>query len=146
VMGCETALWLAQHGHRVTIVEQRPRLLEGGTATVPTPNRMMLLDLLPFHGVTVMTEHCVVSVQRDGVVTRPVEQSPERGAESAGVGQAEVFVAADIVVLATGYRSDTTLVEALAGIPAELAVVGDAQRPRTVMAAIWDAYEVALGL
>jgi 2-enoate reductase len=55
---------------------------------------------------------------------------------------------ADHVVLAVGYRSEDKLHESLANQldVDEVFNIGDSQKARTIMAAIWDGYEVARSL
>ena len=54
LVGCETALWLAQHGKKVTIVETLDGLM-AANGPLCHANRDMLEALLPFQGVTVVT-------------------------------------------------------------------------------------------
>lgn len=45
LVGCETAVYLARKGVKVSIVEALPALMSSGTP-VPTPNMLMMLDML----------------------------------------------------------------------------------------------------
>ncbi len=55
LVGCETALWLAKKGHQVTVLEMLPELMTG-SLPVPQMNRMMLMDLLAFKGVSLKNQ------------------------------------------------------------------------------------------
>lgn len=128
LIGCETALWLAQQGKKVTIVEALDKLMQAGSP-VPRPNSMMLRDLLKFHKVNVLTNTSLSEVTDDGVVV--VEKSSPK-----------TRLPADTVVIAVGLKSDQELYSALKDNIPNLHIVGDAVEARNIMHAIWDAYEV----
>jgi len=127
--GCETALWQAQQGKQVTIVEMLPELMTGGVP-VNHANRTMLIDLLRFHNVKVLTNSRITEVTDDGVGL--MDGSSQRSSIQAGN-----------VVLAMGLESDRKLARSLMGKIPNVSVIGDARRPQNKMSAIWDAYEVA---
>lgn len=64
LVGCETALWLAQHGKKVTIVETLDGLM-AANGPLCHANRDMLEALLPFQGVTVVTGAEVKCYRKD---------------------------------------------------------------------------------
>jgi 2-enoate reductase len=127
LVGCETALWLAQEGKQVTIIEMLPELMVGGIS-VPRMNRYMLIDLLALNKVKVLTNACVREITDAGIII-------------SGKG-ANKTLKADTIVLATGLKADNTLAEDLTGRFSQLYVIGDCQDPRNIMGAIWDGYEV----
>jgi 2-enoate reductase len=127
LVGCEVALWLAEEGKQVTIVEMLPELMTGGIS-VPRMNRYMLIDLLALHKVNVITNACVQGITSEGVTVT------KKGFEKA--------LQADTIVMATGLKADNALAEDLTGRFARLYVIGDCQEPRNIMGAIWDGYEV----
>jgi len=128
VIGCEIALWLAQQGKKVTIVEMLPDLM---TATrVPHSNRIMLLDLLRLNGVGVVTNHCLQEVTGDGAIC--MSNTFERRS-----------LKADTFVLSMGLMPNRELYKALVGRVPNLYLIGDARKVHNVMNCIWDAYEVA---
>jgi len=89
LVGCETALWLAQQGKNVTVVEILGEIL-GGPHGMPFMNYQMLTELLRYHKVDIHTNTKVKEV-------RPNEAVLEKGTE--------VFtVPADTVIGATGYK------------------------------------------
>lgn len=128
LIGCETALWLAQQGRQVTIVEALKGLMQSGSR-VPRPNMMMLRDLLKFHKVDVLTDTCLLEVTDDGVT---VDKSSEK-----------MTLPADTVVIAVGLCPDRELYSSLKDSVPNLHLVGDAVEARNIMHAIWDAYEVS---
>jgi 2-enoate reductase len=128
LIGCETALWLAQQGKQVTIVEALKNLMQSGSP-VPRPNMMMLRDLLKFHKVKVLTETALCEVTDDGVV---VEKASNR-----------TTLPADTVVIAVGLKPDQELYNSLKDSVSNLHLVGDAIEARNIMHAIWDGFEAA---
>jgi 2-enoate reductase len=127
--GCETALWLAQQGKDVTIVEMLDELMRGGIPVFHA-NRTMLLDLLKFHKVHVLTNTSLLDITDDGVGL--IDGHFRRSTLRAGT-----------VVLATGLECDQKLFRSLRGEIPHAYLIGDAKQPRNIMHAIWDAYEVA---
>lgn len=129
LIGCETALWLAQQGKSVTIVEMLNDLMVAGIP-VPHMNRIMLLDLLAFHGVGVMNGNALLEVTDTGVML--IDKAFKKKS-----------LAADTVAIAIGLRPDQELYKNLRGKTPDLYVIGDAREARNIMGSIWDAYEVA---
>jgi 2-enoate reductase len=131
LVGCETALWLREQGHEVTIVEIADRVL-GVAGPLCFANSSMLLDLLTFKQVRVMTSSRVVEPGRDGFVVE--------------TGDKRVTVPADTAIVAIGYASDRSLYEQTRNRVREIYLLGDARKVQNIMYAIWEAYEVARGL
>ncbi len=129
LVGCETAIWLAQQGKKVTVVEMLPALMMGRPAVIHM-NRMMLLDMLRFQRVDVLTGTRASGIEDDGVIL--TDSSKE-----------EEVMKTETVVLAAGMESDKTLFTALRGKRPNLYLIGDARETRNIMGAVWDAYEVA---
>ena len=128
LVGCETALWLAQHGKKVTIVETLDGLM-AANGPLCHANRDMLEALLPFQGVTVVTG-AEVKCYRNGVLSLA----------AAGRGRE---IPCDSVILAVGYREEDSLYRELEFDVPELYLMGDARKVSNIMYAIWDAFEVA---
>ena len=128
LVGCETALWLAQQGKKVSVVEMMPDIL-GGPHSMPFMNYDMLKDLLPYNKVDVYRKTKVTKVG-DCFVT--VEN--ENG---------EKEISADTVLVAVGYRSENNLQEDLLGLNIPVYNIGDSREVKNIIHAIWDAYEVA---
>ncbi len=129
LVGCETALYLAKQGKKVTIVEAFDSLMTSGRP-IPHMNRIMLIDLLTFHNVGVILNSTLIEVTDDAaIITDP--QTARRS------------IKADTIVLSVGYRPDSQLFEELNGKFTELYLIGDARNAANIMTAIWDAYDVA---
>ena len=129
LIGCEIALWLAQQGKKVTIVEILNDLMIAGIQ-VQHMNRLMLIDLLKFHQVEVFTNTSLLEVTENGAFLL-VGDSRKRN------------FPADTVVLAVGLKPDRELYQTLKGQTQNLYTIGDSRKAQNIMNSIWDAYEVA---
>lgn len=128
LVGCETALWLAEQGKNVTIVETLDRLM-AVNGPLCHANKDMLERLLPYHGVKAITSARVTGY-RDGIL-------------HASCGGEEREIACDSVILAVGYQEEDSLYRQLEFDVPELYLLGDARKVSNIMYAIWDAFEVA---
>mgnify|MGYP005841749851 CR=1 FL=1 len=131
LIGCELALWLAQQGRQVTIVEQMEKLL-AVNGPLCHANSDMLEALIPHNGIKVHTGTRIQSF-REG---KAVCTTPDN----------EVIINCDSVVLAVGYDPDRSLYEEIRFQMPNTYLLGDARRVANIMYAIWDAFEVANGL
>lgn len=129
LVGCETALWLAQQGKKVTIVEMLGDLMMADPP-VPYPERIMLLDLLKLNKVEAITNESLLEVTGEGVTLISNTFKKET-------------LGADTVVLSIGLKPSSELYNTLAGNFPNLYLIGDAREARNIMGSIWDAYEVA---
>lgn len=128
LVGCETALWLADQGKQVTLLEMLP-----GLASEDAPlHRMALLSAL-MPKVTVGTGHRCVQISPEGVVA----ENPAGNT---------VFFPADTVICSAGMRAKTEEVDALDGIAEEFYPVGDCNRARRLRETVSEAYFAALYL
>ncbi|SDP51220.1 oxidoreductase [Desulforhopalus singaporensis] len=127
--GCEVAIWLAAKGCKVTVVELMPKLMCAG-ASVPSQVKMMTTDLMAYHGVVSRTGCRLTEVTADGVLL-------DDGNHNAS------FVEADTVVMAVGMKSDTSLADVVRKSPCPVYRIGDCRKPKNVMQAVWDGYEIA---
>lgn len=129
LIGCETALWLAQQGKKVTIVEMLSDLM---ISDIPVyhANKLMLEDLLKFYKVDVITNTYLLEVTEEGVLLIDDEF------------RKKCFYA-DTIVLAVGLKSDKELYKVLRGEIPTLFLIGDSRKVQNIMGSIWDAYEVA---
>lgn len=128
LVGCETALWLAQQGKKVEIIEMLPEVV-GGIHEIPFMNYSMLMALLEKHQVAIHTSTTVTKIEAGKVLTKSGNYVSE--------------IEADTVISAVGYRSDNQLYQDLIDIPVPLYNVGDSNQVHNIMYAIWDAYEIA---
>jgi len=121
LIGCETALHLAQKDKRVTIAGGR-RLAHD----MVWGNALELIKLLDDHHVTILMNH-------------RVNRITERGVDSTNV-----HLDADTVVLAVGMESRREFcAESLMNKIPEVYAIGDCVAPRHVMSAIWEGYRTA---
>ncbi|MFH1833805.1 MAG: FAD-dependent oxidoreductase, partial [bacterium] len=127
--GCETALFLAQQGKQVTIVEMQPELCPQFNPC----NRTMLLEFLGKENVDMRTGTRVESI-KDGaaVVVGPDGKDHE--------------IAADTLVNALGAASRAAVVEALQGLAPEIHVVGDCVKPHIIFGAIHESFDAAMAM
>jgi 2-enoate reductase len=128
-VGCETAIWLAQQGKKVTVVEKLDKLMSTDPP-IPRMNRMMLLDLLNFYKVDLLMNTSLLEVKDNEVVV--IIKSFSKNT-----------LKTDTVVLAVGLIPNQDLYRELQGKIHNLYLIGDSRQARNIMGAIWDAYEVA---
>lgn len=128
LVGCETALWLAQEGKCVTIVEALDRLMAVNKPLCHA-NSEMLERLLPFHGVETLVSSSV--------------QKYEGGKIFAKTPQGERQLDCDTVILSVGFREDRGVFDAWETSAREIYLLGDAKKVANIMYAVWDAFEVA---
>jgi 2-enoate reductase len=129
LVGCETALWLAKQGKKVTIIEMLGGLMQAGLP-VPWPNKSMLLDLLEFNKVSIIPNTTVLEVTEKGVTL-----INNRFTKST--------LQADTVILAVGLKADQELYNSLVDKVPDIHLIGDARQAQNIMYAIWDANELA---
>ena len=128
LVGCETALWLAQNGKKVTIVEAMDKLMAVNKPLCHA-NSEMLERLIPFHKVEILTSARVLGY-KDG---RLEVSTPEKVEQ----------IPCDTVISAIGFSQEDSLYRQLSREVAELYLLGDARRVSNIMYAVWDAFEVA---
>lgn len=121
--GVDTALWLADAGHRVTVVEAGPALLGNGEVFT---DAITLPDLLAEAGVTVVTGTTVTGADASGARTADGGTIP-----------------AATVLAATGYTTDPAFADAVRETGAEVTVIGGARRTGRVFDALHDAFFAA---
>jgi len=129
LIGAETADFLGEHGHQVTIVEMLPKIaLDEEPAT-----RHFLLERLRNYRVKMET----------GVV---VEEFLEDGVLGKRNGQEIKLMGFGTIILAMGAKSVNDLQSELQGKVPELYVIGDAVKPRKALDAIEEGAHLALKL
>ncbi len=126
LVGCETALHLAQKGKNVTIVE----MLDSVMPDVPPANSMHLLELLADMDVQILTETKFLEITDKGIAI-----ADKYGKRST--------LEADTIVLAMGLRSNEGLLDALRDKVPEVYAIGDCVEPRKVINAIWEGFRIA---
>ncbi len=128
LVGCETALWLAEQGKKVTIVEAMDAIMKQN-GPLCHANKDMLAALLPYRGVEIVTS-AQVKGYNGGMLTFVKDEKEQK-------------LACDSVILSVGYKEEISLYEALQFEVPELYLLGDAKKVANIMYAIWDAFEVA---
>jgi 2-enoate reductase len=126
LVGCETALYLAQKGKKLTVVE----ILDAVMRDVFWVNRTHLVKLLADAKVRVLTQTQALEIADRGVVI--ADKSGRRS-----------MLEADTVVLALGLKRNERLLESVRGKVPEVYTVGDCVEPRKVINAIWDGFRTA---
>ena len=126
LIGCETALYLAQKGKKVAIVEA----LEDLANDTFRSNRMFLLEMMADERIDILTETKVVDIKNNGILI-------------ADKNDLRRIIKADTIVLAVGYQSNRVLLEELEDKVPEVYAIGDCVKPRKVKNAIWEAYRTA---
>lgn len=128
LVGCETALWLAQHGKKITIVETLDKIM-AVNGPLCHANKDMLEALLPFNGIDIITGAKVTGYQ-NGVLTAVGEDGEKK-------------IPCNSVILSVGYKEENSLYQELEFEVPEIYLLGDAKKVSNIMYAIWDAFEVA---
>lgn len=128
LVGCETALWLAQNGKKVTIVEALDKLL-AMNGPLCSANKEMLERLIPYNGIEVVTG-AKVGEYHDRCL-------------SMQTAEGEKQISCDSVVLSVGYKENNSLYHELEFDVPEIYLLGDAKKVSNIMYGIWDAFEVA---
>ena len=128
LVGCETALGLAQEGKHVTIIEFLPDILSG-SGFVPEQNEQMMRDLLNDAGVILKTGYRVKEIFDHAVVCSK--------------DSLDVQVPAESVIIAAGFHPRNSMSAEIIGHGIPVYEIGDGKRVGNVMTAISDAYTVA---
>jgi 2,4-dienoyl-CoA reductase-like NADH-dependent reductase (Old Yellow Enzyme family)/thioredoxin reductase len=127
--GCEIALYLAENGSTVTIVEMLPRIGHG----IETITFRVLFSQLKKYGVEVLTGTRLSRIEESGVVVAEVENH-------------ERFIEAEKVVLAVGCLPNAQLSTAVRALGFETHLIGDCLEPRNAKAAIYEGTVLGLNI
>ncbi|MFC1930199.1 FAD-dependent oxidoreductase, partial [Chloroflexota bacterium] len=126
LVGSEAAIFLAQKGKKVTIVE----ILDSIARTLWYGNRLHLLGLIADASVKVLTETNVLEIRDNSIIT-----TDKRGKKNE--------LQCDTVVLAVGSQPNTELEKALKDKLPEVYAIGDCVEPRKVINAMWEGFRIA---
>jgi 2-enoate reductase len=124
LVGCETAVYLAQQGKSVTVIEMMGEIIPD----VFEANKQYLLKMLAENYVNVLTDTSLGRITDEGAIV--VNKRRRYEAE----------VKADTVILAMGLKPERELVKALKGKVPELHAIGDCKRTRKIMNAVQNAF------
>jgi 2-enoate reductase len=90
---------------------------------------MGLLDLIKESKVEVLTKTKLLEVTRKGAIV--------------DTGGSKVELKADSIVLALGFKSESSLRKDLEGRVPELFAVGDCVQPRNILRAVWEGFHAS---
>jgi len=127
LVGCETALHIKATADHVAIIEMLDDILK--TADHCLNNDQKLRAMIAECGIEIHTK-ATVKVIGDGYVEYEVDGKTER-------------IDCDMVVVATGFKPNNELAEALEGKVRDLSVIGDAVSPRKVITAVHEGFHAA---
>lgn len=123
LVGCEEGIFLAQKGHKVTLVEMKPELCRDA----PYLHHEAVLIELDKLGVKTYTNARCTEVLPDGAMVE-IDGVPTK-------------LTADTVIIAAGVRARTDEVETFRKCADEFWVIGDCKIGRNVTAAIHEGYD-----
>ncbi len=126
VMGCEIALWLAQNGKIVTVIEKLPKVAQG----IFSGDRDLLLTLLLRNNVKIFTNSSIV-IENNKVVVVTEERLLHKER-----------IPFDNIIVCVGLRSEDSLYNILSKDFTEVYKIGDCKEPRKILDAIWDGYYI----
>lgn len=128
LVGCETAVYLAQKGKKVTILKRSDTLLPD----MYLANRNHLLLLLSQNKVNIVT-----GIKLEGVTRQGLTISKGGNTED---------LKANTIVLSMGMEPRKELAASLQGKVPELHIVGDCVEPRRMINAIWEGFHAGLAI
>ena len=126
-VGCETAEFLAEKGKRITIVE----MLSDVALDAESLTRKLLLKRLGRKKVKVLTNSIIREITEEGISIFDTKSS---GREN---------IKAENVVLSLGAKANDKLFKELKGKVKELYAIGDCVKPRKIIDAIYEAFQIA---
>jgi len=127
LVGCEIALWLHEKGNKSTVVEMLPELMTG-SVSIPSQITHMTKGLMELAKIPVMTQTCAKKILENQVIVKDEKNN-------------KYTLKADSVIMAVGMRS-VPLSEKMETCADYVYTIGDGLKPRNVLHAIWDAYEL----
>ncbi|PUU91046.1 2-enoate reductase [Halanaerobium congolense] len=128
LVGVETAVWLAEKGKEITIVEMMDDLLD--SIFVSHANSDMLKDLVDFHKIDVKTGSSILEIDKNTVSVISKNFRREN-------------IEADTIIIAAGYKENKKLYRQIKDMDLKVNLIGDSKKVANIMYSIWDAYEVA---
>ena len=126
IVGCETSLYLASMGNRVTVIRRRPDIAEG----METLSRSILLRELFNNKVKVLTGRRVKRIENGYVVV----QNFETGKEERYNGK---------LVVAFGEKPNNAIAKIIEKLKIPYEIIGDAKSVRKIVDAVREGYMIA---
>ena len=135
-VGCETALLLSRRGNDVTIVEMLDEIMKEEDIKY---NSVVLEKMLKDDGVRMLTSSKIVGISKESVsISRKIENNNNNISE----------FAANLVVIAAGYRQPLEKVELLKSVyqsaDIDSYVIGDCLQPRRLRNAIEEGFKAGM--
>lgn len=127
MVGAETADFLGEHYHQVTIIDMLPEIAKDEEAAV----KLFLMQRLNSYGVKMITSATVKEFLDDGII---YEKD----------GKEEKLTGFDSIVIALGAKAYNPLEEKIKGKVPEVYVIGDAVKARKALEAIEEGVRVAV--
>jgi len=128
-VGCETALYLAPTNKKIIIVE----MLDDIALDMEPIHRLDLIPKIDGSEIEVHLRSKIESIEPDGVILSKTEKKQKK-------------LRSDIVVLALGAAPVNELAKELDGKIEEVYLVGDSNKPRKIMDAIYEGFQAAIRL
>ena len=128
LVGSETALWLAENGHDVTLVGRGPQIMKGVAST----DALAYTERIEKAGMNICTNTTPLEIVDGGVMVKFKGEVRK--------------IEADTVVYAFGAAAQHALCDELKAQGREVYLVGDAKGPAKIMDAIHTAYKLAVRL
>ena len=125
--GGETALQLAKDGKEVTMIEML------GFAEVILGWPRGLIDQLEEHGVPFLTDTKLEEITENGAVVTDNKWN-------------RTEILADNVILSLGFKPRTEIADEFEGLIADVHIIGDCFKPRTIKEAVHDGFNTAVEL
>ena len=126
--GVETALWLLERGHKVTILEVTDRFMPQSLYS----DAEHAMALLKFRGGTLMLQTSAKEIKPGSLIAQTLS--------------GEKVLPADTVIFATGFRGDNSVYQSLSQQFPLVYNLGDSVRARNIYYAIHEAFELARSL
>jgi len=123
LIGCETALYLAEKGKKVTVLE----ILDTVANDMVWGNALELIKLLDDNAVTILTSSNTRRITEAGVYF-----TDEDGEEK--------MLEADTIVIAVGMKCNSEMIRDINDKVCEVYAIGDCAEPRKLLSAIWEGY------
>lgn len=131
LVGCETAVHVAENADEVTIVEMMPELLQ--TTKHPMNNHQALLQLMADNNIKSETNAYVKEVKENKVI---VQRSDD---------DKLIEIEADTVIIAVGYRPNVSVFDQIiADVDCDL--IGDASGVDNILKAVHQGFHIARSL
>jgi len=123
--GCETALWLAKQGKKVTVIKRSSNIMSNTFFA----NRFMLLDLLNYNKVKVIVNTIVREITSNSIIVTNRDFKRKK-------------IECDTVVLAVGRKPNQDFYKSIRDEIANMYLIGDCKKPRKIHDAIFEGYTV----